>query len=118
MSDSHATVASAASAASALPFVPPSMVVGALGAGVAATAVLAGDVTGGTGNYAVGGAAALGFYVFNRLASVLEAFLSIVKTFAAAYVDGKLPPLKFEVTHLGHVATGDDIELPKPGGHS
>lgn len=115
MSDPHTT---AAGAASALPFIPPSMVVGVLGAVVAGTAFVSGDGVPEAGTVAVYGAGGLGFYVFNRLASVLEAFLSIVRTFVAAYVEGKLPPLKFEVAHLGHVATGDDVELPQPGGHS
>ena len=115
MSDPHTT---AAGAATALPFVPPSMVVGVLGAGVAGAVLMAGDGAAEAGNYAVGGAAALGLYVFNRLASVLESLVALAKTFVAAYVEGKLPPLKFEVNHLGHVATGDDVELPQPGGHS
>lgn len=116
MSDPHAT---AAGAASALPFIPPSMVVGVLGAGVAGAVLMAGEGAGEVGNYAVGGAAALGLYVFNRLASVLESLLAIVRLYVTAHTEGKLPPFRIEISHHGRVATSDDddVEL-EPGGRS
>ena len=116
MSDSHTA---SAVTATVLPFVQPAALVGVVGASVAAAALATGEGLADVGQYAVVGAGGLGLYVFNRLASVLESLLAIVRLYVTAHTEGKLPPLRIEISHHGRVATGDDddVEL-EPGGRS